>query len=529
RQGFAVLRRQGQGDEEMQHTDRAGHQPATAGALAAMAAGTGELEHGSLRTWDAVAISISVLAPAMAMQLNTGGVAAVAGGSTPLAFLLGGIACLALAVVVIGFTRRMASAGYAYTYASRSLGKDSGFMAGWLYAFGMACFVPMTMAGVGALSASLLGLGGDWWFWFFLMGMALLVVLGAIRVKVTTKVQLLVGVLTVAVFVIVDAVVTAKGGAHGLSAAPFTFNHTTSHGFHGVFYGLILGVTSFIGFETAADFGEETAHPRRAIPIAVIAAVLFAIVFYVWTTYATTIGYGVNALQHNPIGWVNNGVAGVATRYVSSAFGTLVQIGALLSAFIVCVACATASSRTLFAMGREGVIPRWFSHTNRRMHTPVNATATVAVLATIVAAIVGFVFGTKALGGDAFTVYYLMATIGTLAVVLVYFALCLGGIAFFKKTSRRFNPLLHGVVPLIGAVIFAAAWYGSVFPMPAAPINSAAYVTGIWFFLGLAVLAYLRARRREAIERIGSILGEEGGDIEELDAPVPGGSAAAGT
>ena len=83
------------------------------------------LARGSLRTWDAVAISISVLSPAMAMQLNTGGVAGTAGGSTPLAFLLGGIACLTLGFVVIGFTRRMAAAGYAYTYVSRSLGQES--------------------------------------------------------------------------------------------------------------------------------------------------------------------------------------------------------------------------------------------------------------------------------------------------------------------------------------------------------------------------------------------------------------------
>ncbi len=91
------------------------------------------------------------------MLLNVSGVAATSGGSTPLAFLLGGIACLALAFVVIGFTRRMASAGYAYTYASRSLGKGAGFMAGWLYFFGMICFVPMTMSGVGYLAADLLG------------------------------------------------------------------------------------------------------------------------------------------------------------------------------------------------------------------------------------------------------------------------------------------------------------------------------------------------------------------------------------
>ena len=73
----------------------------------------GELARGSLNTWDAIAISVSVLAPGMAMLLNVPGVAIVSGGSTPLAFLLGGIGCLALAFVIIGFARRMASAGYA--------------------------------------------------------------------------------------------------------------------------------------------------------------------------------------------------------------------------------------------------------------------------------------------------------------------------------------------------------------------------------------------------------------------------------
>ena len=79
----------------------------------ATATGQDELAHGTLRIWDAIAISVSLIAPGMAMLLNVPGVSGVAGGSTPLAFLLGGIACLALAFVVIGFTRRMASAGYA--------------------------------------------------------------------------------------------------------------------------------------------------------------------------------------------------------------------------------------------------------------------------------------------------------------------------------------------------------------------------------------------------------------------------------
>src|SRR6202142_1587053 len=151
----------------------------------AVATGQDELAHGSLRIWDAIAISVSVIAPGMAMLLNVSGVAIVAGGSTPLAFLLGGVGCLALAFVVIGFTRRMASAGYAYTYASRSLGKGAGFMAGWLYFFGRICFVPMTMSAVGYLAADLLGLNPKLWILFFFIGMVLFVILSTIKVKVT--------------------------------------------------------------------------------------------------------------------------------------------------------------------------------------------------------------------------------------------------------------------------------------------------------------------------------------------------------
>ncbi len=480
-----------------------------------------KLAKGTLSTADAVAISVSVLAPGMAMLLNVPGVAAIAGGSTPLAFLLGGIACLALAFVVIGFTRRMASAGYAYTYASRSLGKPAGFMAGWLYAFGIVCFVPMTMAGVAFLFCDLVHINPDtWWFLFFLIGMVLLVVLSVIKIKVTTRLQLIVGAITVLVILIVSLVTIGKGGAHGNSFGPFGFGHTNKGGFSGVFYGIILGITSYIGFETAADFGEETANPRKAIPIAVIASVVFAIVFYLLATYAMTIGFGVNNgvdFGHDPFA-----LKTVAKTFVGGPLPVLIEIGALLSAFFVCVGCATAGTRTLYAMGREGVLSPWLGNTHSTFRTPANATVTVAVISTALAAIVGFGLGTANLGGNAFTVYYFFATLGTLAIIVVYIGLCVGGAVFFKRTHHKYNVVAHLLVPAAGVILFAAALYGSVHPTPIHPLNFTPYITLIWIALGLVVLAVLRSRRPEAIERIGSMLGEEGGeDGAELDAVSP--------
>jgi Amino acid transporters len=483
------------------------------------------LARGALTLPDAIAISVSVIAPGMAAFLNVPGVAAQAGGSTPLAFLLGGIGCLALAFVVIGFTRRMASAGYAYTYASRSLGKSSGFMAGWLYAFGLACFVPMTMAGVAFLFCDLIGVSQTWWFPVFIIGMILLVVLSIVRIKVTTRLQLLVGVVTVAVIVIISLITIAKGGAHGNTGAPFTFSHTVTGGFHGVFYGVILGVTSFIGFETAADFGEETRQPRRNIPIAIIAATTFAILFYLLATYAMSIGFGVNkgaAFGADPFA-----LKTVADTYVAKWVGTLTEVGAMLAAFIVCVACATASTRTVYAMGREGVLPRFFGRTHPRFKTPANATIAVALAAVGMALISWYGLSDNLGMGNAMRTYFFWATLGTLVVIVVYIMLCFGGIAFFRRTHRNWNPLAHVAVPLIGAVVFGAALYGSIYPLPPTPLDYTPYIALAWLVLGLLVVAALRARNPQAVERIGSILGEEGGaEAAELDEPSAVGKAA---
>jgi amino acid transporter len=481
--------------------------------------GTDELAHGSLRLWDAIAISVSVIAPGMAMLLNVSGVSAVAGGSTPLAFLLGGVGCLALAFVVIGFTRRMASAGYAYTYASRSLGKEAGFMAGWLYFFGFICFVPMTMSGVGYLAANLLNVSPNLWILFFFIGMGLFVVLSVIRIKVTTRVQLIVGILTVAVIVIIDLVTTAKGGSHGQALSAFSFSHTNSGGFNGVFYGIIFGVTSYIGFETAADFGEETSQPRRYIPVAVIAATLFAIILYLWTTYSITIGYGVSngvKMGADPVA-----LKTTATTFVGSWLGTLAEIGGMCAAFIVCVACATAAARTLFAMGREGVLPGAFGKTHRTFKTPVNATIAVTVVSVVMALLMGYPLS-DADFGQPLSNYYFWATAGTLLIIVVYILLCLGGVVYFWNTraTRKWNPLVHVGIPVVGAVVFGAALYGSIHPAPPGILKWTPYVAGVWLILGIGALLWLRAQRPDSVARIGSILGEEGGTeaVAVLDA-----------
>ena len=184
----------------------------------------------------------------------------------------------------------------------------------------------------------------------------------------------------------------------------------------------------------------------------------------------------------------------------------------MCAAFIVCVACATAAARTLFAMGREGVLPAAFGKTHPTFKTPVNATVAVTVLAILMALLVGFPFS-DSLFGQPLSNYYFWATTGTLLIIVVYIMICLGGIIYFWNTrsSRNWNPLVHVGIPVIGAVVFGAALYGSIHPAPPGILRWTPYVAVVWLLLGVGVLLWLRARRPGSVANIGSILGEEGG------------------
>ena len=73
-------------------------------------------------------------------------------------------------------------------------------------------------------------------------------------------------------------------------------------------------------------------------------------------------------------------------------------------------------------------------------------------------------------------------------------------------------------MPVIGAIVFGAALYGSIHPTPPGILKYTPYVALVWLVIGIGVLLYVRATRPDKVAQIGSILGEEGGtDAAILD------------
>src|SRR5579884_2533186 len=388
----------------------------------------GSLRRGILGLGETFGLSLALLALVMASSLATSSAAGFAGPTVPLVYLTAGVGSLCLASVIIRFTRRMASAGGLYTYTARGLDSNAGFIGGWLYAWGFAAGISFVLIISSFFLSTVLTVHTSLdlsWFQCFWILVALLTVFALLDIRLSTRTQLVLASLGVLLLVILACVILGKGGAHGVTLQPFNFHHAgTAHDF---FYAMVFAFTGFIGFEAAAALGEESAEPRRMIPKAILSAVVVALVFYVFLTWAMSVGFGVGGSA----AWAKSPAAldQLSTRYVGSWFATLVDIAVVVDAFVAALAGTALVARTAFAMGREGGLPRVFAWTHPRFNTPwVSIVASLGLTALLV--------GWLARGtwDDPFTYFAFMATTATFGILGTYILVALGGMAYFWRT-----------------------------------------------------------------------------------------------
>ncbi|HHY67843.1 MAG TPA: APC family permease [Alicyclobacillus sp.] len=466
------------------------------------------LRSGTLNVWDAIAQAVAMLSPAMAVAFNTSFAASEAGAATPLSFLIAGLGSLALAYVVVLFTRRMSHAGYVYAYVRQGFGPTVGFVSGWIYAFSVALFVPMTMSGVAMWTSQLLESAGIavHWFMIYIVGLVILFFASYFDIRLSTRGQLVFAFLSMFVILILSVMIVAKGGAHGNSMGPFSVGNSPQ-GWGGIFYGLIYAMTSYIGFESAAVLAEETLDPKRTIPRSIYATVLIGLVFYLFNTYAISIGFGTDQGAK----WAQDSapLSTLALQYSGKLLNVLISLAAILSALLVSLACHNATTRVMYAMGRDGALPRIMGRTHAVHKTPHVAIVVDLIVALLLGGIVGFASGPS-------TSYGFFGGTGSIGVILIYLVMSLAGIAYFRRAyGGEFSVLKHVVVPLVSFVVFALAMYGSVWPVPAPPYNLMPYVILAWLVIGAIVVGVLKSRDPQKVDKLGELLGEEGEVSEE--------------
>ena len=175
----------------------------------------------------------------------------------------------------------------------------------------------------------------------------------------------------------------------------------------------------------------------------------------------------------------------VTDQYVASWMGTMVNFGAVISAFGISLACAVGASRILFALGRDAG-PGMLHRTSRRTGAPVGALIWVAAGSLVTLLIV--IKEPRAGRAVAISLTY-----GSDLIIAAYILVVIAAIIF---TSRRRMSPVKTVILLIGLAVLGYIAKDTFVPIPPAPYDWDALAAGITLLLGIALpFAYPPLRR----------------------------------
>jgi amino acid transporter len=402
-------------------------------------------------------------------------------------------------------------------------------ISGWALTGTYTFYAVVTSMAGGRFAANFLDHLGVWhnpptWSGFLLGVLGMLIVwwLAITPARGGTRILLAAEAITVLLIVVVVVIVFAKLAGHsapqGLGVDWSVFSLPSGIPLSTIFLGVVFGFLSFAGFEAAATLGEETRQPRRDIPRAILGVAIFGGIYFFVVTAVEVMGFGTSAKGVTAFINSTSLIGDLGTSYVSSWLGTLITLGAMVSAFGCALASTVGASRLAFAMGRDGVLPGPFATVSERRRTPIVATAAVVLAVYVIIAFTWFV-----LRGDPFTLFLESGTIGTLILLVVYILATIGMVklVFFSgdTTVRRWEL----IIPVLGVIVLGYTLFRNIWPLPTGVAWWGPAVTIAWFVVGIAwVLARPAATRRagELLTRSEGLSSSSAVATEEAASPV---------
>lgn len=374
------------------------------------------------------------------------------GPGVPVTFLLVGGLYLLFAAGFTAMSGFVLSAGGFYAYIKAGLGPAFG-MAGALIALATYTSVAVALYGLfGFFLNDLVRLNGgpDIAWWIYAVALAIVVFACGVRsIEFSGRLLGCCMVAEIAILLVLSVAILATAGqARPIAFAPFGVHAVLAPGL-GV--ALVFVVSSFLGFEATAIFGEEAREPRRTIPRATYIAVTLIAVFYAFTTWTISLYYGPEHIQQQA-------AKNTATLYLDAIntllgrpMGYLMEGLLAVSLFACALSFHNTINRYLFALGREGSLWRGFGRTHRRHHSPLVSGG--VQIASAMAIVLAFAIG----GSDPYAVVFdWMSTFGSLGILLLQVLVSLAVIAFFWRDHKGLNVWRRMIAPGLSAAGLSA-------------------------------------------------------------------------
>ncbi|MGV9294111.1 APC family permease [Amycolatopsis sp. NPDC003676] len=456
----------------------------------------------TLSVWQAVGLSVALMAPSMAANINPQQTATAAGRAVPLAFLLSAAGVLLVAYGFVQLCRHYQHAGSVYAFVGATLGPRAGVVSGIGLLGTYTFYAVVTSSAAGVLGTAFLTQVGIWphppsWGPFVLTAVALIGswLLAVAPARRGTSTLLAVEGATIALILLVTVVILVRLIAGDAPSGRFTLQvFVPDTGVSGIFLGAVFGFLSFAGFEAAATLGEETRDPRRNIPRAILGTAIFGGAYFVLVTAVEMMAFGGDATAfHNSPSLLGD----LGSRFVGPWVGDVISAGAAISAFGCCLACVVGGSRLLFALGRDAFDGRGIGRISAK-GTPAVAVTVVALAAALIILVCAVFFGATA--DDTFA---WAGSIGTLILLVIYLLTTLGAILLLFVRRRMRVPWWHLAFPIGALVLLGYTVYVNVVPYPTdGPARWFPVVAGGVLVLAVVVVASAPGFARRVGERL---------------------------
>lgn len=422
-----------------------------------------ELRRG-MGLWDVVLYGVLFMV-IIAPQSIFGTIQQNSHGMTPLVYIIGFVAILFTAMSYMRMSKRFPIAGSVYSYVQRGINPHVGFMAGWLILLDYILVPGLLIVMVMNWGVALIP-GSPAWLWgvVFIAFNTFANIRGIQMNRGVDWVIFVVEILAVIAFIALGCTFLAGGGANGFTMDPIYQPGEVD--LHFVAAGISIAALSFLGFDGMSTLAEETHEPEKNIGKGIIIALSIIIVVFVAQTYIAA------CVQPD---WAN-------TDPDMGFFDSVMIVGGegfykiMLVVNIVAVGIANimnaqiASSRLLYSMGRDGVIPPIFGKVHPKYQTPWVASIFLGVVTLCLALPLM----------DRMSSLAEFVNFGALSsFIMLNFAVFLFFFVKEKRCRSAKDVLMYLVCPWIGIAILVYVFTG---------FATMTYIVGIaWLVIGLVI------------------------------------------
>lgn len=369
----------------------------------------------TLGWWDLAVMGVAVAVGAGIFSVGAQAAAFHAGPAVIISFIIAGVVCGAAVMCYAEFASIMPVAGSAYTFTYATIGEIMAWIIGWdlILEMLMAGSVISKYWGV-YLNDFMRLMGLDWntniMIGSFHLDIAPIIIVGfftallVLGTKIGARVDGAMTILKIGIVLFVVIVgffyvkssnytpfvppsepaadVSAAGGAMEQPLWQWmTHQAPTVYGWNGVLSGAALVFFAFIGFDVVATASEETKNPKKNVPLGIGVGMLLVIVMYVLVAIVTT-----GMVSYKQLASVDSPSLATAFELVGADWAAkIISFAIVLGLATVVMVLLLGLARVVFAMSRDGLLPRGLSKTGKH-GTPARLQIALGVVVALVAA-----------------------------------------------------------------------------------------------------------------------------------------------